>query len=169
MLKIARSICDLNLREIMDVYEESLLLEAAERYGHEDANVALLNAEQDFRCYLKQVFFQTDGAFCAVWETDNKYLAALRMEPYRKGLLIAGIETKPTQRRKGYAKMLLDEVIAYLQGENNCLYSHVNIKNIASMRLHEACGFRKILDYAVYLDGSVDDKCCTLCYRECVE
>jgi len=30
------------------------------------------------------------------------------------------------------------------------------------LRTHEKCGFQRILDYAVYADGSVNDRCYTL-------
>ena len=37
-------------------------------------------------------------------------------------------------------------------------------RNEASLRTHYACGFRKHLDYVVYLDGSVSRRAVTLKY-----
>ncbi len=41
------------------------------------------------------------------------------------------------------------------------IYSHIARDNIASVRLHRSCGFEKLLDHAVYVDGSVTHNCCT--------
>jgi L-amino acid N-acyltransferase YncA len=35
------------------------------------------------------------------------------------------------------------------------VYSHIRRDNAPSIAAHTACGFRKILDHATYLDGSV--------------
>ena len=45
------------------------------------------------------------------------------------------------------------------------VYSHVGKRNAGSLKVHERCGFRRISEQAVYIDGSVNGKCCTLCYQ----
>jgi L-amino acid N-acyltransferase YncA len=35
------------------------------------------------------------------------------------------------------------------------VYSHIERNNLASVRAHEKCGFKKITNFAVLLDGSV--------------
>ena len=162
MLLFARSFKDLRFSELMQVYEQSNLEAAGERKNLPPL-FALQLAEQDFRQYLQEVFFRTPGAYCCIWEENGRYVSALRLEPYRDGLLLAALETSPVHRRKGYAAALIHGVQAYLvqQGAFR-LYSHVNKRNTASLRTHESCGFRVISDCAVYLNGSVDYHCCTL-------
>ena len=165
MLIAAKSINDLHFGKLMEVYEQSNR-EAAEDRKNLPPMFALQLAEQDFRQYLREVFFRTAGPVCFVWEENDQYVTALRLEPYRDGLLLAALETSPSQRRKGYAASLIREVQACLrqQGEVK-IYSHVNKRNVASLRTHEKCGFRIVSDCAVYLSGSVDYRCCTLCYE----
>ena len=45
------------------------------------------------------------------------------------------------------------------------VYSHVSKKNAASMAVHSRCGFEKILDYAAYIDGSVNHSAVTLLWQ----
>lgn len=120
-------------------------------------NNNLLEAEQDFYQYLQDVFFVSDDAFYAVWLESEKYVCALRIEPYKDGYLLAGLETCPQQRGKGYAKALVSAVIDSLKAENKPvrIYAHILKSNIASIRVHERCGFEKTADLAAYIDGSV--------------
>ena len=91
-----------------------------------------------------------------MWISGGRYIAALRVEPYRDGYLITGLETAPDARRKGYATKLLQGVIAHLKDEGKVpVYSHVDKGNHASMAVHKKCGFQILYDYGVYLDGSV--------------
>ena len=45
------------------------------------------------------------------------------------------------------------------------IYSHVSKKNAPSLAVHKKCGFRQVLDYAKYIDGSVARNAVTLQYR----
>lgn len=162
MLTIARSLKDLRFAELMQVYEQSNL-EAAEERKNLPPMFALQLAEQDFRQYLQEVFFRTPGAFCCIWEEGGRYVSALRLEPYKDGLLLAALETSPGCRRQGYGSALIRAVQQYL-GVGK-IYSHVEKRNTASLRTHEKCGFRIISDCAVYISGSVDYRCCTLLYE----
>lgn len=158
MLKLATKLHQLSFSRLMEVYLERNL----EQSGS-DRGAGLLCAEQAFYDYLSQVFFSTAGAVCAVWETEGVYAAALRLEPYRDGLLLEGLETAPALRRKGYAKSLVSAVQReYPQCK---IYSHVRRDNTASLHLHKVLGFRVISHSAHYIDGSVDDRCVTLCWN----
>ena len=42
------------------------------------------------------------------------------------------------------------------------VYSHVVKSNLPSLALHERLGFRRIQERALYLDGSLDHRACTL-------
>ena len=165
MLIFAKSLGALRFGELMAVYAGSNE-ERASDWPNLPHGYALQLAEQDFRQYLQEVFFQTSGAFCAVWEESGKYVSALRLEPYKDGLLLEALETSPAERKKGYAAALLLEVQTYLAAQGPVkLYSHVNSRNMASVKTHEKCGFVMISDYAVYINGSVDCRCCTWLYE----
>ena len=162
MLIIAKSLRDLRFSELMQVYGQSNR-EAAQEWKNLPPMFALELAEQDFRQYLQEVFFRTPGAVCCIWEESGRYVSALRLEPYKDGLLLAGLETAPDCRRQGYGEALIRAVQQHL-GIGK-LYSHVDKRNTASLRIHEKCGFQVISDCAVYISGSVDYRCCTLVYE----
>lgn len=147
MLHMARKLGELDFSRLMEVYMEGNLEKAEE-------GVTLLEAEQDFYQYLREVFFATPGALYFVWTEGKRYVSALRLEPYQDGWLLAALETAPEYRRKGYGKALVEAVLAL--PEYSRIYSHIHWKNTPSIALHEACGFQKILDYGVYIDGSVN-------------
>lgn len=164
MLFIAEKLADLNFRQLMDVYEEGNLENAAEFYPNEPRAQWMLLAQQSFYQYLRECFFQTSGACYAIWVEDDCYVSALRLEPYKDGLLLAALETKPSERRKGYAAHLIGSVLEKYGHER--IYSHVGKRNSASLRTHEKCGFYRILEHAVYADGSVMSSCCTFCNKK---
>ena len=163
MLRIFTSSRDLRFGALMDVYAESNEEKANERPDL-PRGFALELAEQDFRQYLNEVFFPTSGAILALWEMQGKYVCALRLEPYKDGFLLAGLETHPDQRKKGYAATLIAAVQQRMESVK--IYSHVNKRNVASLKTHEKCGFRVISDRAVYINGSVDSRCYTFLYEE---
>lgn len=156
MLTIATCMRELNFDALMEVYLEGNAENGAQLYPDASAAEQLILAEQDFYQYLAQCFFTTEGAVYAMWSCDGGYASALRLEPYQDGLLLAALETAPDKRRQGYACKLLQAVQAWLSQHGSMkVYSHVSRKNQASQRSHNSCGFRKILDHAVYADGSV--------------
>ena len=163
MLQIVTSMRALDFASLMDIYEEGNRENGRENYPREPEEVQRFLAEQDFHQYLRECFFTTPGAFYALWKPVGIAVSALRMEPYRDGLLLAALETAPAHRKKGHAAALIQAVLAEV-GDRK-IYSHVSKRNKASLRTHEVCGFRKILDYAVYADGSVLQSSVTLCYE----
>ena len=163
MLILARSIRDLSFSRLMEVYIEGNLENAEEFYPDLTEGQKLMQAEQDFYQYLNEVFFITSDAVYAIWEEQGTYVSALRLEPYRDGHLLEALETAPPSRRQGYAEKLIRAVQE--QFSNQRIYSHVSKKNAASLRVHEKCGFRRISEYAVYIDGSVNRRACTLCWE----
>ena len=161
MLYLAESMHKLDFRQLMDVYIEGNLENAKELFSQETEEQGLRLAEQDFYQYLRECFFATPGAFYCVWVVEGCYVSALRLEPYQDGLLLEALETKPECRGNGYAADLVWAVLKYLPGRR--IYSHVSKRNKASLRVHEKCGFHRILEYGVYADGSVLSTSCTLC------
>ena len=163
MLILAQSIRDLSFSKLMGVYIEGNLENAEEFYPDLTEGQKLMQAEQDFYQYLNEVFFRTSDAVYAIWEEQGTYVSALRLEPYRDGRLLEALETAPPSRRQGYAEKLIRAVQD--QFPNQRIYSHVSKKNAASLRVHEKCGFRRISEYAAYIDGSVNQRACTLCWE----
>ena len=162
MLILAKSLRQIRFGELMEVYADSNA-EKTSDWPNLPHGYALTLAEQDFRQYMDEVFFKTTDALCAIWEENRKYVCALRLEPYKDGLLLEGLETHPDHRKKGYAAMLITAVQQHLGTVK--IYSHVDKRNVASLKTHKKCGFRKISDHAVYINGSVDYRCCTLLYQ----
>ena len=163
MLRLAYRFKELDFGKLMAVYEESNRENGGENYPQEPEGRQLFLQEEKFYQYLREVFFATPGAIYALWEDEGHYRAALRLEPYKDGLLLAALETAPDHRRKGYAKALIRAVLARFPEET--IYSHVHKKNLPSLSVHELCGFRRISELSVYLDGSVNARCCTLCRK----
>ena len=163
MLITAKNLRDLSFGKLMEVYADENRKNGKMLWPDEPEYRAIALAEQDFYHYLQQVFFRTAGTCYQIWELDGKYVSALRLEPYRDGLLLTALETAPAYRGRGYAAMLVKAALQSAAGMN--VYSHVDKRNIASLRTHTKCGFSQVLDYAHYTDGSVDDRCCTLCCR----
>ena len=162
MLILAHSIRELRFGDLMEVYEDSNREKAGD-WPNLPPMFALQLAEQDHREYLQDVFFRTPGAVLALWEENGTYVSALRLEPYKDGLLLNALETAPIHRKKGYAARLIRAVQENMG--NVKIYSHVNKRNVPSLKTHEVCGFRVISDCAVFLSGSVDYRSCTLLYE----
>ena len=148
MLKLISQMKDLDFSRFLNVYSES---------------VQSIHAENALYDYLLSVF--SYGGYCAVWVRDNNYVSALRLEPYRDGFLIAGLETVPKERGRGYATALMEALCGAVPGSAVALYSHVKLSNQPSVCVHKKCGFLQIHDYAVFLDGSVDTRSITLCKK----
>lgn len=162
MLIIAHKLHEFTFGKLMEVYTEGNLENGHDQWPDETKSRQIALAEQEFYNYLQQIFFRTDGAQYLIWEESGRYVSALRLEPYQDGLLLEALETIPAVRRKGYAVRLMQAALESVGKVK--VYSHVHKRNVASLRTHEKCGFTKVLDYAVYADGSVNDRCCTLCH-----
>ncbi len=163
VLKLAFHLRELNFSALMDVYAEGNAENAEEFYPNEDRNTAILRAEEFFYQYLSHSFFSVKDAVYAVWEEKGMYFSALRLEPYRDGLLLEALETHPDYRRQGYAKKLLLAVLQWLRQQGSGpVYSHIHKRNTASLQTHLSCGFERISEQAVYIDGSVTDRSCTM-------
>lgn len=163
MLKIIKSISELNDRQFLAVFAESIRKNGQDFYGHLSENQQVKRAEEDLLSFLRDDFFHQKNAFCAAWIVDGEYKSVLRMEPYRDGLLLYGLETAPDARKMGYAFSLITEVTTYLrQSKYETVYSHISKRNFPSLGLHKKCGFQIISDSAVYVDGTVTQNSYTM-------
>ena len=130
-----------------------------EMYKEDDFN------EADLISYLCEDFFQQKDAFYALWVVEGRYKSALRIEPYDDGLLLEALSTMPCARRMGYGSALVSQVLQYLRSSRyKIVYSHINKKNKPSLELHKKCGFRLFSDSAKYIDGTLTQNSCTMCY-----
>ena len=115
--------------------------------------------------YLSSCFFRQKGAVYCLWLVDGQYCSALRLEPYKDGLLLTGLETAPHWRRRGYAQSLMGAALGWAEGMGHRkIYSHIRFDNRASLAVHQRLGFRKMLNHAVLLDGTVSSKIGTYLY-----
>jgi GNAT superfamily N-acetyltransferase len=162
MLKIVNRMNDFSFGKLMEVYEEGNLENGQDMWPDEPIGRQIALAEQEFYSYLRQVFFKTEGSVYLIWEEQGSYVSALRLEPYQDGLLLEALETAPKHRRKGFGARLVSAAVTYANGTK--IYSHVNRKNKASLHTHEKCGFQRILEHAVYIDGTVARNAYTLCF-----
>lgn len=160
MLEVFDSLKNLNFQMLMDVYAQSNRENGAIYFPQLSELQGISMAEQQFYTFLQEVFFKTPDSRYCVWLEDGRYVSALRLEPYRDGLLLEALETAPQNRRKGYGHSLMLAALEQTQGRP--VYSHVGKRNTASMALHMGCGFEKIQDCAVYIDGSVSQNAVTL-------
>ena len=169
MLRIAKKLNQLSFAALMEVYLDANREHGAALAPGEPEARQIQVSEERFYSYLHDDFFAHPGAFYCVWEENGKYVSALRLEPYRDGLLLEALETAPDQRGKGYAVRLIQAVQKYLSEQGTVrIYSHVDKKNEASLRTHRRCGFEAFLDYAAFIDGSVNRRSCTLRYETAV-
>ena len=147
MLKLIHSMSELDSEQLLAIYKEHAW------------------DEQEFLSYLREDFFLQSDAVYAIWVEGAEYKAALRAERHNDGLLLHSLETTPGERRKGYAHSLITHFLDYLQMlDCMAVYSHVDKRNRASIALHKKCGFQLYSDSAKYLDGTVTQNSCTMCY-----
>ena len=164
MLTIANSLRQLNWAQLMALYEEGNRGNGEDLYPDLSNGQQLLRAEQDFYDYLRNGFFtQPDDRYC-LWVENGIYVSALRLQKYQDGILLEALETHPEYRGRGYAKMLIRATLETVIGER--VYSHISPYNAPSIAAHTACGFQKVLNYAVYADGSVLRTCDTWLYEK---
>ena len=60
------------------------------------------------------------------------------------GILIGGVYTKTQQRRKGFARMMMENLKSLATNAGKSCVLFVNEKNGAAISLYEKCGFEKI-------------------------
>lgn len=163
MLQIYTGLGQIRFGELMEVYSESVAENGEDFYPHLSAAEQVLRARQEFYAYLQQGFFTNEAEVYCIWQENGNYVCALRLEPYEDGLLLEALETRPSYRRQGYARKLIEAVLK-IYGEGK-IYSHIGHKNTASLAVHQKCGFVKISDHARYVDGSFDPRCGTFLYE----
>ena len=164
MLHIIRNSRAMDFSQLMNVYEDSNRLWAQEHYPYLSESEQQLRTEQDMYGNL-QCFLLDRRAFYALWEQDGVYVSAVRFEPYEDGLLLEALETAPAARGKGYATALVRAALSQMT-EKCPVYAHIQRNNTASVKVHRACGFEKLYDHAIFVDGSVSQRYYTFIYNK---
>ena len=150
MLEIIRSVSRFPFAAVMEIYSGSNGELARRQWPELPPEQGLYRAEQEMYDFLRYDFFPRQDAFCALWREGDIPVSAVRLERWRDGWLLEGLETRPDLRGKGYAGKLLEAVLPRVAGK---VYSHVHRENQASIRVHERVGFRISAGTAM-LDGS---------------
>ena len=167
MLKIARSMSELPFEQLMEVYKETNIRSAERHWGSVSSAYGLTMAQRLFYEQLQCGFYSIPDAMYCLWFVDGECVSALRLEPWKDGWLLAALETAPAHRKRGYAQALVTAVQGYLMAQGAVrLYSHISQRNVASIRVHQRCGFKKIADTARLLDGTVTSQMGTYLYDE---
>ena len=167
LLKITRY-GDLDTRKLMDVYAESNA--ANTRFfcpDEPDEREAVRKAEAGFLDFLKNDFFCQSEAACWVYAEAGVWLSAARTCKIRPGLYyLEALETRPDQRQKGYASLLLAGIADTLKKDGAFrLCDCVEKTNAASLKTHEKCGFAIVSEAGYdYLLEEADDRDYGLAY-----
>lgn len=162
MLTIISNANRLPYSQVMYVYEQSVQENGARKYPNNSRAEQLLYAEQDLFAYLQNVL-ERKLAVLAFWSHNNRFVSGLRLEKYRDGWLLTSLETAPMERERGFASLLVRSVLK--QFADCRIYSHISDNNYASIAIHLSCGFQKIEDRAVFLDGSQSSSASTYLYE----
>ena len=159
---------DLDKRKLMDIYSESNYENTDYFFPEEpDKEKAVRQVEAGFLDFLKNDFFSRPEAAVWVYEENGTWFSALRTCRVRDVYYLEALETRPDQRRKGYAALLLSAVADAMKKEGPFrLYDCVSKRNTASLKTHEKCGFRIVSEEGYdYLLEETDDRDFGLEYR----
>ena len=156
MFSVYSSSIDLCYEQLNQVYRESSLENAASWYPEMSPADALRKYEQGHQDYLEQEFFPHGGMLMVL--SQEQYVSALRLYPQEpERFYMEALETRPDARNRGFSKLLLHEMMLYLN-ERSCVCSvrsHVSKRNLPSLRAHASVGFHAEADY-VMEDGVRD-------------
>ena len=76
-----------------------------------------------------------------VWEVNGEWVSVLRLIKLDDFYFMEALETAPEHRRKDYASQLIQTLTQQLEDEHAIIRSKVRKTNIASLRIHQKCGF----------------------------
>lgn len=149
LLKNKMNCNELNL--LMEIYEESNIENITYMFP-ECKNTAegLEKVKNGYCRYITDEFLcDSENTYC-IWVEDNQWVSALRLYKFKDCYFIEALETKPSQRKKGYGVKLMNSVISYLKAQGRfILRDHVCKGNAASLALHKKCGFEIEFENAV--------------------
>ena len=160
---------DLNTRALMDVYAESNF-ENTDYFYPDDADKAeaVRKVEAGFLDFLRTEFFTREGNVYWILEENALWVSACRISTVRPGLFyLEALETRPDCRKQGCAARLLTGVLEEMKRDGPFrLCDCAGKGNRASLKTHEACGFRIVSETGYdYLREEADDRDYSLEYR----
>jgi GNAT superfamily N-acetyltransferase len=160
---------DLDTRALMDIYAESNF-ENTDYFFPEEADkaAALRKVEMGFLDFLRMEFFAREGSMYRVLEENALWVSACRISAVRPGLFyLEALETRPDCRKQGCASRLLTGVLEEMKRDGPFrLCDCVDKRNTASLKTHEACGFRIVSEAGFdYLQEEADNRDYGLEYR----
>jgi len=151
----------LDERKLMDIYSESNFENTDYFYPDEaDKTFAVRKVEEGFMDFLKNEFFRNACASYWILDENGVWVSALRISRIKDDLyFLEALETRPDQRGKGYASLLLSSVVETLKNDGPFrLCDCVSKKNTASLKTHEKCGFQVVSEAGYdYLQEEADD------------
>ena len=118
--------------------------------------------------FLKNEFFLQNEAAYWILEENGVWCSALRTCKVLNGpYYLEALETRPDFRGKGYASLLLSNVLDNLRKDGPFrICDCVSKKNTVSLKVHENCGFQIVSDNGYdYLQNEEDDHDFGLEYR----
>ena len=151
-----------NDKKLMAVYSEGNLENTDYFYPQiENKLEAVEKVERDFCNYIKTDFLNGKNCYY-VLEIDGIWVSALRLYYIENNFYyLEALETAPKYRNKGYATLLLNEVISDLKSKENFkICDCVGKKNTASINVHKKCGFKIVGENGYdYLQKEIDSRC----------
>ena len=70
------------------------------------------------------------------------------------GWYIRGVETRPSYRRRGVARQLVQAIVAQAVQDHCTVYAAISHQNTASIQLFESCGFTRVTDVGKFSDNT---------------
>jgi GNAT superfamily N-acetyltransferase len=83
-----------------------------------------------------------EGSYFANICENEEIVASLYVNKYQESYLIRDVFVLESQRRKGYGRKLLEEILGFLRPKNIPIYIHVRPTNKIALSLYEKIGFK---------------------------
>ncbi len=159
MLIELRGLDDEQAARLMEIYEESNR-ENIEYFfpEYKGTEEGLMKVIQSFTGYIKNEFLSQPGNVYYVWVSGGEWVSALRLYKLEGFHYIEALETKPSERKRGYACALLQAVAERV---GSIIRDNVSKSNTASLAVHKKCGFEiESQDAVDFLNGNEIDSSC---------
>lgn len=158
---------DGDIPKLMAIYAEGNRENAEYFYPELPLLEGIAREEEKFVAMLRETFFPKPGNAVYVLESEEQWVAALRLTQMEDFYYLEALETRPDQRKKGYGKALLKAVCSELSVRGavmirDCVYK----RNQASLQTHLAAGFVIERETGIeYPGGTIDERSYGMLYR----
>lgn len=128
-------------QKLMVVYEESNRENAEHMFTEDSTEDAIKKVYEGFFQFLDEFLDDPLNSYY-IWEEQGEYISTLRLTKLPDFYYMEALETTPDYRQRGYAKKLMDAVIALPKKEGKpIIRCSVSKKNEKSLAFHRKCGF----------------------------